>query len=487
MGKITGFKEFERQDESYIPVEERIKHYKEFTVTLSDEEVKKQGSRCMDCGIPFCHSGCPLGNLIPDFNHMVHQGEWQKASWILHSTNNFPEFTGRLCPAPCEKSCVLGLIEEPVSIENIEKNIVEIAFKEGWIKPQPPKTRTGKTIAVIGSGPAGLAASQQLNRAGHLVTVFERDDEVGGLLRYGIPNFKMEKEIIDRRIAILKAEGIEFKTNINVGENYPVKDLNSFDAIVLCGGATEKRSLPTPGIDADGVVQAMDFLTQQTKVLFGKKVENQIMATGKDVIVIGGGDTGSDCIGTSNRHGAKSVVNFEIMPKPPGHRSPATPWPFWPLQLKTSSSHEEGVERNWLINTKEFIKDKNNKLIALKTVNVEWKMTPGELPQLVEVEGSEKIWPCDLALLALGFTGPESTLAVKLGIEKDVRSNYKANYGKYQTNVPNIFTAGDMRRGQSLIVWAISEGREAARQVDLYLMGKSELPSKDIAGDLVSM
>lgn len=487
MGKITGFKEFERQDESYIPVEERIKHYKEFTVTLSDEEVKKQGSRCMDCGIPFCHSGCPLGNLIPDFNHMVHQGEWQKASWILHSTNNFPEFTGRLCPAPCEKSCVLGLIEEPVSIENIEKNIVEIAFKEGWIKPQPPKTRTGKTIAVIGSGPAGLAASQQLNRAGHLVTVFERDDEVGGLLRYGIPNFKMEKEIIDRRIAILKAEGIEFKTNINVGENYPVKDLNSFDAIVLCGGATEKRSLPTPGIDADGVVQAMDFLTQQTKVLFGKKVENQIMATGKDVIVIGGGDTGSDCIGTSNRHGAKSVVNFEIMPKPPGHRSPATPWPFWPLQLKTSSSHEEGVERNWLINTKEFIKDKNNKLIALKTVNVEWKMTPGELPQLVEVEGSEKIWPCDLALLALGFTGPESTLAAKLGIEKDVRSNYKANYGKYQTNVPNIFTAGDMRRGQSLIVWAISEGREAARQVDLYLMGKSELPSKDIAGDLVSM
>lgn len=487
MGKITGFKEFERQDESYIPVEERVKHYKEFTVALSDEEVKTQGSRCMDCGIPFCHSGCPLGNLIPDFNHMVHQGEWQKASWILHSTNNFPEFTGRLCPAPCEKSCVLGLIEDPVSIENIEKNIVEIAFKEGWIKPQPPKTRTGKTIAVIGSGPAGLAAAQQLNRAGHLVTVFERDDEVGGLLRYGIPNFKMEKDIIDRRIAILKAEGIEFKTNINVGENYPVKELKSFDAIVLCGGATEKRSLPTPGIDADGVVQAMDFLTQQTKVLFGKKVENQIMATGKDVIVIGGGDTGSDCIGTSNRHGAKSVVNFEIMPKPPGHRSPATPWPFWPLQLKTSSSHEEGVERNWLINTKEFIKDKNNKLIALKTVNVEWKMTPGERPQLVEIEGSEKTWPCDLALLALGFTGPESTLADQLGIEKDVRSNYKANYGKYQTNVPNIFTAGDMRRGQSLIVWAISEGREAARQIDLYLMGKSELPSKDIAGDLVSM
>ena len=487
MGKVTGFKEFERQDETYIPVEERVKNYKEFTVPLSEEQIKKQGSRCMDCGIPFCHSGCPLGNLIPDFNHMVHQGEWQKASWILHSTNNFPEFTGRLCPAPCEKSCVLGLIEDPVSIENIEKNIVEQAFKEGWIKPQPPKTRTGKTIAVIGSGPAGLAAAQQLNRAGHLVTVFERDDEVGGLLRYGIPNFKMEKEIIDRRITILKAEGIEFITNINVGVNYPVKELKSFNAIVLCGGATEKRSLPTPGIDADGVVQAMDFLTQQTKALFGKEVENQIMATDKNVIVIGGGDTGSDCIGTSNRHGAKSVVNFEIMPKPPGHRSSATPWPFWPLQLKTSSSHEEGVERNWLINTKEFIKDENNKLIALKTVNVEWKMTPGERPQLIEVEGTEKIWPCDLALLALGFTGPEKTLAEKLGIEIDTRSNYKADYGKYQTNVPNIFTAGDMRRGQSLIVWAISEGREAARQVDIYLMGKSELPSKDIAGDLVAM
>jgi glutamate synthase (NADPH/NADH) small chain len=487
MGKVTGFKEFERQDETYIPVEERVKNYKEFTVPLSEVQIKKQGSRCMDCGIPFCHSGCPLGNLIPDFNHMVHQGEWQKASWILHSTNNFPEFTGRLCPAPCEKSCVLGLIEDPVSIENIEKNIVEQAFKEGWIKPQPPKTRTGKTIAVIGSGPAGLAAAQQLNRAGHLVTVFERDDEVGGLLRYGIPNFKMEKEIIDRRITILKAEGIEFITNINVGVNYPVKELKSFNAIVLCGGASEKRSLPTPGIDADGVVQAMDFLTQQTKVLFGKKVENQIMATDKNVIVIGGGDTGSDCIGTSNRHGAKSVVNFEIMPKPPGHRSAATPWPFWPLQLKTSSSHEEGVERNWLINTKEFIKDENNKLIALKTVNVEWKMVPGERPQLIEIEGTEKIWPCELALLALGFTGPEKTLAEKLGIEIDSRSNYKADYGKYQTNVPNIFTAGDMRRGQSLIVWAISEGREAARQVDIYLMGKSELPSKDIAGDLVAM
>jgi glutamate synthase (NADPH/NADH) small chain len=487
MGKITGFKEFERQDETYTSVIDRVKNYKEFTVPLLDKEITKQGSRCMDCGIPFCHSGCPLGNLIPDFNHMVHQGEWQKASWILHSTNNFPEFTGRLCPAPCEQACVLGIIEDPVSIENIEKNIVERAFKEGWIKPQPPKNRTNKTIAVIGSGPAGLAAAQQLNRAGHTVTVFERDDEIGGLLRYGIPNFKMEKGIIDRRIEILKAEGIIFKVNVNVGVNYDVKDLKSFDSLVLCGGSTKTRSLPTPGIDADGVVQAMNFLTQQTKVLFDKEVKNQIMATDKDVIVIGGGDTGSDCIGTSNRQGAKSVVNFEIMPKPPGHRSASTPWPFWPLKLKTSSSHKEGVERNWLINTKEFIKDKDGKLIALKTINVQWKVIPGKRPKLIEIAGTEKIWPCDLALLALGFTGPESTLADKLGIDKDGRSNYKAIYGKYQTNIPNIFTAGDMRRGQSLIVWAISEGREAARQVDIYLMGKSELPSKDISGDLIAM
>ena len=487
MGKVTGFKEIERQDETYTSVIDRVKNYKEFTVPLTGKEITKQGSRCMDCGIPFCHSGCPLGNLIPDFNHMVHQGEWQKASWILHSTNNFPEFTGRLCPAPCEQACVLGIIEDPVSIENIEKNIVERAFKEGWIKPQPPKSRTNKTIAVIGSGPAGLAAAQQLNRAGHTVTVFERDDEVGGLLRYGIPNFKMEKGIIDRRIKILKAEGIIFKTNTNVGVNYAVEDLKIFDSLVLCGGSTKTRSLPIQGIDADGVVQAMDFLTQQTKVLFGKEVKNQIMATDKNVIVIGGGDTGSDCIGTSNRQGAKSIVNFEIMPKPPGQRSASTPWPFWPLKLKTSSSHKEGVERNWLINTKEFIKDKEGKLIALKTINVQWEVIPGKRPKLIEIAGTEKTWPCDLALLALGFTGPESTLADKLGIDLDGRSNYKAIYGKYQTNIPNIFTAGDMRRGQSLIVWAISEGREAARQVDIYLMGKSELPSKDISGDLIAM
>jgi glutamate synthase (NADPH/NADH) small chain len=487
MGKVTGFKDFERKDETYTKVKDRVEHYNEFTVPLSNTDITEQGSRCMDCGIPFCHSGCPLGNLIPDFNHMVHQGEWQKASWILHSTNNFPEFTGRLCPAPCEQACVLGIIEDPISIENIEKNIVERAFKEGWIKPQPPKNRTGKTIAVVGSGPAGLATAQQLNRAGHTVTVFERDDEIGGLLRYGIPNFKMEKGIIDRRVAILKEEGISFEVNVNVGVNYDVEKLKAFDAVVLCGGATERRSLPTPGADANGVVQAMDFLTQQTKVVLGKEVKDQVMATDKDVIVIGGGDTGSDCVGTSNRHGAKSVTNFEIMPKPPGHRAASTPWPFWPLKLKTSSSHKEGCDRNWLINTKEFIKDTDGNLTALKTVEVEWKMVPGQRPQLIEIEGTEKTWPCDLALLALGFTGPESTIADQLGLERDVRSNYKAEYGKYQTNVPNIFTAGDMRRGQSLIVWAISEGREAARQVDIYLMGKSDLPSKNVAGDLVAM
>jgi glutamate synthase (NADPH/NADH) small chain len=484
MGEIGGFKHFKRQDENTIAVKERVSNFKEYTIPLEEEALKNQGSRCMDCGIPFCHSGCPLGNLIPDFNDLVHKGEWKKASHILHATNNFPEFTGRLCPAPCEKACVLGIIDNPVSIENIEKYIVDRAFAEGWILPEPPKKRTGKTVAVIGSGPAGLAAAQQLNRAGHLVTVFERDDAIGGLLRYGIPNFKLEKEIIDRRIAILKAEGIVFETNINVGTNYDVSKLDEFDAIVLCGGATVSRSLPVKGIDNKGVVQAMTFLTQQTKELFESPIEGQrISAKDKHVIVIGGGDTGSDCVGTSNRHGAASVTNFEIMPKPPIGRSKTTPWPFWPLQLKTSSSHEEGCDRNWLINTKEFLINDKGDLTALKTVEVEWKLKPGERPELVEKPGSEKIWPCELALLALGFTGPEGTLSDQLGLEVDARTNYKAT--NYQTNKAHIFTAGDMRRGQSLIVWAISEGREAAREVDIFLMGTSNLPTKG-RGDLLT-
>ncbi len=484
MGKIGGFKEYERTDENNFAVVNRLSNYDEFTIPLSKEKIKEQGSRCMDCGIPFCHSSCPLGNLIPDFNDMVHQEEWQNALEILHSTNNFPEFTGRLCPAPCEKSCVLGIISEPVAIENIEKNIVERGFAEGWIKPQIPTSRTGKTVAIIGSGPAGLAAAQQLNRAGHLVTVFERDNAIGGLLRYGIPNFKLEKGIIDRRVKVLEAEGIVFKVNVNIGFNYSVDQLNAFDSIVLCGGATESRSLPTKGIESKGVVQAMTFLTQQTKSLYGETIPNQIVAKDKNVIVIGGGDTGSDCVGTSNRQGAKSVTNFEIMPKPPKERSASTPWPFWPLQLKTSSSHEEGCDRNWLINTKEFIANDKGELVGLKTVEVSWKIIPGKRPELIEKEGSEKIWPCELALLALGFTGPEKTLSEQLGLEIDIKNNYKAN--NYQTNKPNIFTAGDMRRGQSLIVWAISEGREAARVVDLYLMGSTNLPTKG-NGDLPSI
>jgi glutamate synthase (NADPH/NADH) small chain len=486
MGKVTGFKEFDRQEEENIAVEDRIENYKEFTKALKTDEIEKQGSRCMDCGIPFCHSGCPLGNLIPDFNDMVHKGEWKKALDILHSTNNFPEFTGRLCPAPCEQSCVLGIIKPPITIEQLEKTIVEKGFAEGWIKPQKPTFVTGKKIAIVGSGPAGLAAAQQLNRAGHAVTVFERDDAIGGLLRYGIPNFKLEKEIIDRRIKILEIEGVVFKTNINVGVNYSVEELNNFDAVVLCGGATQRRSLPIKGADALGVVQAMDFLTQQTKVVFGQTVKDQVLATDKNVIVIGGGDTGSDCIGTSNRQGAKSVTNFEIMPKPPAHRSESTPWPFWPLKLKTSTSHEEGCDRNWLISTKEFVTDKNGNLTALVTTEVEWISKNGERPTLKEVPGTEKTWPCELVLLALGFTGPEATLSEQLGIETDFRSNYKATATEYQTNVPHIFAAGDMRRGQSLIVWAISEGREAARKVDEYLMGYSNLPTKG-SGDLPAL
>ena len=482
MGKLKGFIEFERTEEGLVPVKKRVKNYKEFTLKPSDEKLKEQGGRCMDCGVPFCHSGCPLGNLIPDFNDAVYNNEWEKALYILHSTNNFPEFTGRLCPAPCEAACVLGIINPPVSIEMIEKYIVERGFEEGWIKANPPSIRTGKKIAVVGSGPAGLAAAQQLNKAGHYVDVYERDPKIGGLLRYGIPDFKMEKNIIDRRLSILEEEGINFFTDKEVGKNYSVENLKKYDSIVLCGGATIKRNLPIKGSDLDGVKQAMDFLKLQNEVVDGLNTASEpLNAKDKNVIVIGGGDTGSDCIGTSNRQEAKSVTNFEIMSKPSENRTNENPWPYWPFKLKTTSSHEEGIHREWSILTKEFIGDENGKVKSLKTVEVEWIKKEGDRPQLKEIEGSEKLWPCDLALLALGFTGHEPDLIDKLNLKTNTSNQIVTN--NYQTSISNIFSAGDMRRGQSLIVWAISEGREAAYQVDKYLMGHSKLETKE-KGDL---
>ena len=482
MGKLKGFIEYERSEEGLIPVRKRLKNYKEFTIKPSEAKLKKQGGRCMDCGVPFCHSGCPLGNLIPDFNDAVYHNEWEKALHILHSTNNFPEFTGRLCPAPCEAACVLGLINPPVSIEMIEKYIVERGFKEGWIKPMIPKKRTGKKIAIIGSGPAGLAASQQLNKAGHNVDVFERDNKIGGLLRYGIPDFKMEKNIIDRRVEVLIKEGITFKTNTEVGKNFSIEKLKKYDAVVLCAGATIKRNLPIKGSELKGIKQAMDFLKLQNEVVDNlQKTNKELNAEGKNVIVIGGGDTGSDCIGTSNRQGAKSVTNFEIMPKPSSSRTEENPWPFWPFKLKTTSSHEEGIHREWSILTKEFVGDKNGNVTGLKTIEVEWIKKEGERPQLKEIEGSEKLWPCDLVLLALGFTGHEKDLVEQLNIKTDDRGQLVSK--NYQSSIPNIFSAGDMRRGQSLIVWAISEGREAAVQVDKFLTGQSKLETKE-KGDL---
>ena len=488
MGKIKGFMEFDRIKEPAIAPKRRIKDYKEFTFAPKNKELEEQGARCMDCGVPFCHSGCPLGNLIPDFNDAVYRNDWKSALTILHSTNNFPEFTGRLCPAPCEEACVLGIVNPPVSIELIEKYIVERGFSEGWIKPQLPEFSTGKTVAVIGSGPAGLAAAQQLNRAGHKVTVFERDNKIGGLLRYGIPDFKMEKKVIDRRLEILIAEGIEFNCNVEIGVTILAKEIEAkYDAVVICTGSTIKRELPIEGANLKGVVQAMDFLPHNNKAVDGQ--HNRLpkyFAKDKNVIVIGGGDTGSDCIGTSNRQGAKSVTNFEIMPKPSDQRTDENPWPYWPFKLKTSSSHEEGSHREWSILTKEFVGDSKGNLKGLKTVEVEWKKISGERPKLSEIEGSEKEWPCELALLALGFTGPEKSLPEQFGLNFDKRGNIKGEKF-YQTNKPNIFTAGDARRGQSLIVWAISEGREAAHQVDSYLMGKSNLPQKNKTGDLVAI
>jgi glutamate synthase (NADPH/NADH) small chain len=480
MGKLTGFKEYKRETPVERPVEERVDDYREVYEPFSEKKLKEQAARCMNCGIPFCHIGCPLGNIIPEFNDLAYRGLWKKAYDVLAATNNFPEFTGRVCPAPCEESCVLGINEPPVTIENIEKMIAEHAYKAGWVVPEPPETRTGKQVAVIGSGPAGLAAADQLNRAGHSVTVFERADRIGGLLRYGIPDFKLEKNIVDRRLEVMEAEGIIFKTSAAIGSDVPAEALDEFDAVVLAIGSTTGRDLPVLGRDLEGIHFAMDFLPLQNKEVAGDEVEGKISAKDKHVIVIGGGDTGSDCVGTSIRQGCKSVVNFELFPQPPSDRPTHQPWPYWPMKLRTSSSHREAGEdpRHYALLTKEFIGN-GTRVTGIRTVNVEFNRerktgnaTMDELPETM------REWKADLVLLAMGFVGPERDNVINaLGVELDERGNVRADE-KYRTSVEKVFTAGDCRRGQSLIVWAISEGREAARCVDEYLMGESDLPTK---------
>lgn len=479
MGKITGFLEIPREMPARRPVSERLKDWQELEGKLPEDKLQQQGARCMDCGIPFCHKGCPLGNIIPDWNDLVYRGRWKDAIDRLHSTNNFPEFTGRVCPAPCEEACVLRINDDPVTIKQIEKQIIDHAFKEGWIAPVPPSRRTGKKIAVVGSGPAGLAAAAQLNRAGHTVEVFERADRIGGLLMYGIPDFKLEKHIVERRVQQMRDEGVVFHVNANVGGNVAVADLKSkFDAIVLCGGATAARDLPIPGRDLKGIHFAMDFLPQQNKKVAGDDVPHQILATGKNVVILGGGDTGSDCLGTSNRQGAKSVHQFELLPRPPEDRTEdIAPWPYWPMILRSSSSHEEGVVRDWSINTKKFSGDANGNVTKLHGVRLEWKKGENGRPQMVEVPGSEFELDADLVLLAMGFVGPEKPgMIEQLGVALDERGNVSVG-ADYQSSVPGVFACGDMRRGQSLVVWAIWEGREAARGVDTYLMGETSLPA----------
>jgi len=478
MGKITGFLEFDRENQPYRPVEERKKDWRQVMESWPVEPLKTQASRCMDCGIPFCHQGCPLGNLIPDWNDLVYRDQWRAAIDRLHETNNFPEFTGTLCPAPCEGACVLGINDDPVTIKAVEFSLAEKAWENGWAKPQIAEIKTGKKVAIIGSGPAGLAAAQQLCRAGHAVTVFERDDRIGGLLRYGIPEFKMEKRVLDRRLQQMITEGVTFKTNANVGVNIDVEELKKeFDAVVLAGGATQARDLPVEGRDLNGIHQAMEFLPMQNRICEGDpKPDNFISAEGKHVIIIGGGDTGADCLGTVNRQGCASVHQLEIMPKPPKTRPEDNPWPEWPRIFRTASAHEEGVERVYSVSTKRFIDDGHGNVSGLELVNVELKNVDGRM-SFEEVPGSEKILPCELALLAMGFTGPEQGgMLDQLGVELTDRGNV-ARDKNWMTNVDGVFTAGDMQHGQSLIVWAISEGRSAAASVDKYLMGETDLPA----------
>ena len=491
MGKVTGFMEYGRLEEGYKPAVERVKHYKEFVVGLDESQAKVQSARCMDCGIPFCNNGCPVNNIIPDFNDLVYRGDWKNAIEVLHSTNNFPEFTGRICPAPCEAACTLNVNDLPVGIKSIEHAIINRAWSEGWVQPRVAKHKTGKKVAVVGSGPAGMAAAQQLARVGHDVTLFEKNDRIGGLLRYGIPDFKMEKTHIDRRVAQMQAEGVTFRTGVMVGAakdpmgkgskvtNWatdtitPEQLQKDFDAVILTGGAEQSRDLPVPGRELDGIHFAMEFLPQQNKVNAGDKVKAQLRADGKNVIVIGGGDTGSDCVGTSNRHGAVSVTQFEVMPQPPEEENRPMTWPYWPIKMRTSSSHVEGCEREFAISTKEFVGEKG-KITGLKTVRVEFKDG-----KLVEIPGTEVVMKADLVLLAMGFVSPVANVLDAFGIDKDARGNAKAHTefsGGYATNVPKVFAAGDIRRGQSLVVWAIREGRQAARAVDEFLMGFSDLP-----------
>ncbi len=491
MGDVRGFLKHKRKISGKQPVADRLKHFNEFLTILPNEELRSQGARCMDCGVPFCHTGCPLGNIIPDWNDLVYRDQWREALDRLHATNNFPEFTGRVCPAPCESACVLGINEDPVAIKQIEMSIADRGFDEGWITAQPPLTRTGKRVAIVGGGPAGLAAAQQLNSAGHNVVVFERADRPGGLLMYGIPDFKLEKWRVLRRIEQLEQEGIEFRCNANVGVDVPTQELrDSFDSILLCGGATQGRDLPIPGRELQGIHFAMEFLPQQNKVNQGDIIPDQLLAKDKHVVVIGGGDTGSDCDGTSNRHGCKSLTQFELLPQPPdvgnypraGERPSATPWPLWPVIMRTSTSHEEGCHREWSILTKEFRGDAHGHVESLLTVNIEWTKDEQGRHVMQEIPGSERVWPCQLALLAMGFVGPERKGPISdLGLELDPRGNVKTD-SEYRTSLDGVFAAGDLRRGQSLVVWAIQEGREAARAVDKHLMGVTNLPSVN-AGD----